>query len=166
MMHSWEQEIQSCGWEGGIPYWDWTLDAADPETFASSPAFDDTYGFGGNGDYVPGNFSHPAPGLPVNPPWDVPDRSGGGCLEDGPFAGLMSNLGPGLNISYNPNCIRRDFAPESFRNMSGPTAVEEGLDQKDFGFFDRITQSTFHSGGHWGVGGLYGTMTDKWCSRK
>lgn len=145
-MHAYEQEIQSCGWTGGIPYWDWTIDAANPETFVHSPVFDTEYGFGGNGDYIPGNFSHPAPGLPVNPPWDVPDRSGGGCLEDGPFANLTVNLGPGSNLEYNPNCIRRDFAPESFKNMSGDAPVEEGMDQLDFGFFDRLTQSTFHSG--------------------
>jgi tyrosinase len=169
-MHAYEQELQTCGWKGGVPYWDWTLDAAGPDNdtsvFFNSPIFDNKHGFGGNGGWVPGNFSNPEPGLPVNPPWDVPDRSGGGCIKKGPFAGLKSNLGPGNGTAFNPNCIRRDFAPLSFRDMSGPDAIKDGMGQKDFGFFDRVTESTFHSGGHWGVGGLYGTMTDKWQSRK
>ncbi|CAF3562928.1 unnamed protein product [Fusarium graminearum] len=168
LMHAYEQELQTCGWKGGVPYWDWTLDAAGPDNdtsvFYDSPIFDNKHGFGGNGAWVPGNFSNPEPGLPVNPPWDVPDRSGGGCIKKGPFTGLKSNLGPGNGTTYNPNCIRRDFAPLSFRDMSGPDAIKDGMRQKDFGFFDRVTESTFHSGGHWGVGGLYGTMTDKWQS--
>lgn len=164
LMHAYEQELQSCGWKGGVPYWDWLLDAGDDETFFSSPVFDTEHGFGGNGDWVPGNFTHPE--LPVNVPWDVPDRTGGGCVKDGPFAGLQSNLGPDASVEYNPHCVRRDFAPYSYYNFSGPAAIEEGMSQPDYGFFDRVTESTFHSGGHWGVGGLYGTMTDKWSSRK
>lgn len=163
MIHLYEEEIQTCGWEGGLPYWDWTLDAAD---FANSPIFDTETGFGGNGEWVPGNFTHPDPDLVVNTPWDVPDRTGGGCITDGPFAGMVTNLGPADGIALNPHCIRRDFAPESFANMSGPTLVEEGMSQPDYGWFDRVTESTFHSGGHWGVGGMYGHMTDKWASRE
>jgi len=35
----------------------------------------------------------------------------------------------------------------------------------DFGTWEFITDSqTFHPGGHWAVGGLYGTMTDTYCS--
>lgn len=147
-----------------MPYWDWTQDAIDDETFLSSPIFDNEHGFGGNGDFVGGNWSNPADGLHVNTPWDVPDRSGGGCLETGPFAGLMSNLGPEANIESNPHCIRRDFSPGSLRNMSGSDAVATGMAQEDYGFFDRVTELSIHSGGHWGVGGLYGHMTDKWSS--
>ncbi|KAG4275756.1 hypothetical protein FPRO04_08270 [Fusarium proliferatum] len=133
LMYSYEQELQTCGWKGGVPYWDWTLDAAGPDNdtsvFVNSPIFDNKHGFGGNGAWIPGNFSNPEPGLPVNPPWDVPDRSGGDCIKSGPFAGLKSNLGPGNGTAYNPNCIRRDFAPLSFRDMSGPAAVEDGMQQ-------------------------------------
>ncbi|KAG5763064.1 hypothetical protein H9Q69_002440 [Fusarium xylarioides] len=154
LMYSYEQELQTCGWKGGVPYWDWTLDAAGPDNntsvFVNSPIFDNKHGFGGNGAWIPGNFSNPEPGLPVNPPWDVPDRSGGDCIKSGPFAGLKSNLGSGNGTVYNPTCIRRDFAPLSFRDMSGPAAVEDGMQQSDFGHFDRLTQSTTHSGGHWG----------------
>ena len=35
----------------------------------------------------------------------------------------------------------------------------------DFGTWEFITDTqTFHPGGHWAVGGLYGTMTDTYCS--
>ena len=163
MMHLYEKELHTCGWEGGIPYWDWVLDADD---FFNSPLFDTESGFGGNGDWVPGNFTHPEPGFPVNPPWDVVDRTGGGCIQTGPFKGLQTHMGPANNTEYNPHCVRRDFAPENFANMSGPASVAEGLSQVDHGWFDNVTESTFHSGGHWGVGGLYGHMTDKWASRK
>ena len=163
MMHLYEEEIQTCGWEGGIPYWDWTLDAED---FINSPIFHKDHGFGGNGNWVPGNFTNPAPGLPVNPPWDVPDRTGGGCIQTGPFANLTTHLGPEDSVALNPHCVRRDFSPVSFANMSGPAAVKEGMSQPDHGWFDRITESSFHAGGHWGVGGLYGHMTDKWSSRE
>jgi tyrosinase len=34
-----------------------------------------------------------------------------------------------------------------------------------FGHFELVTDTqTFHPGGHWAVGGLYGTMTDTYCS--
>jgi tyrosinase len=164
LIHTYEQEIQKCGWKGGIPYWDWTLDSADDEAFFSSPIFDNKTGFGGNGKYIGGNFSNPAEGLKVNTPWDVPGRSGGGCLDSGPFAGLKANLGPEASVEPTSYCVRRDFSAQSLRDMSGPAMVKEGNAQKDYGFFDQVTELSTHSGGHWGIGGLYGTMTDKWAS--
>ena len=40
-------------------------------------------GFGGNGDWVPGNFTHPEPGFPVNPPWDVVEVVESTMVESG-----------------------------------------------------------------------------------
>lgn len=163
MMHLYEQELHTCGWEGGIPYWDWVLDVDD---FFNSPLFDTESGFGGNGDWVPGNFTYPEPGFSVNTPWDVVDRTGGGCIQDGSFRELQTHMGPADSTEYNPQCVRRDFAPDNFANMSGPATVEQGMSRVNHGWFDNVTESTFHAGGHWGVGGLYGHMTDKWVSRK
>ncbi|VUC27282.1 unnamed protein product [Clonostachys rosea] len=170
LLHAFEEELSTCGWKDGIPYWDWTKDAPGldnvTDVFFNSPIFDTKHGFGGNGPWIPGNFDNPAPGQTVNTPWDVPDRTGGGCIQDGPFAGLQTNLGPGNGTAYNPHCVQRDFAPLTFASMSGPLAVLTGLALPNFGWFDRVTESSFHAGGHWAVGGLYGTMTDKWASRK
>ncbi|CAG9945977.1 unnamed protein product [Clonostachys rosea f. rosea IK726] len=168
LLHSFEQALSTCGWKDGIPYWDWVKDSPGldnvTDVFFNSPIFDTKHGFGGNGPWIPGNFDNPAPGQTVNTPWDVPDRTGGGCIQDGPFAGLMSNLGPSNKTDYNPHCVQRDFAPLTFASMSGPLSVATGLALPNFGWFDRITESSFHAGGHWAVGGLYGTMTDKWAS--
>ncbi len=38
---------KECSYEGNMPYWDWALDSQAPE---KSPVFDDTFGFGGNGN--------------------------------------------------------------------------------------------------------------------
>ncbi|KAI0134502.1 hypothetical protein BJ170DRAFT_717127 [Xylariales sp. AK1849] len=76
-----EQDLQTtCGYEGGIPYWNWTLDTPD---MLASPLFDLVYGFGGNGAWVENTTTSP-------PEWqiavNIPGRSGGGCTLDGPFA--------------------------------------------------------------------------------
>ena len=142
-------------------------DYGTDEDFLNSPIFDDETGFGGNGAWVPGNFTHPAEGFPINAPWDIPDRSGGGCIQTGPFANLSSSFGPHDFVEYNPNpeCVRRDFGPQSFRDLTNPESIELGMSQPDYGWFSLISEPTFHAGGHLGVGGLYGHMADKWASR-
>ncbi|GKZ63331.1 hypothetical protein AnigIFM56816_008535 [Aspergillus niger] len=51
-----------CGYQGNLPYWDWTLDASTNPLH--SPIWSHEFGLGGNG-------SHPA-----------------NCVEDGPFAAI------------------------------------------------------------------------------
>jgi tyrosinase len=104
--------------------------------------------------------------LPTTAPYDIPDRTGGGCIEDGPFAGLLSNMGPSKNIWYNPHCVRRDFSSDKLTNLSGTASVEEQMAQPDYGWFEKTTEPTVHAGGHLGIGGLYGTMSDVFASRK
>jgi tyrosinase len=166
MLAVYEKMIQDCGYSGGQPYWDWTLDGGSLDKFKSSPIFDTVAGFGGNGAYLPGNFSNPQPGLFVGAPWDIPDRTGGGCIPDGPFKDWMVKLGPGTNIQPNSHCVRRDFAPISFTNMTSPESVADGLSKPDYGFFSSTTEFSVHAGGHLGVGGLYGVMADQWSSRR
>ncbi|PKS13374.1 hypothetical protein jhhlp_000145 [Lomentospora prolificans] len=164
LLYLYEQELHTCGWPGGVPYWDWTLDNANSTAFFNSPLFDDETGFGGNGKYIPGNVTHPANGVPPRNPDDFPDRTGGGCIQSGPFANLTTHLGPGNSTDLNPHCVRRDFSPESFANRTGKAQIDDGMAQLDFGSFGRLTEPSFHAGGHWGIGGLYGDMTDKWSS--
>ncbi|MBW0483417.1 hypothetical protein O181_023132 [Austropuccinia psidii MF-1] len=47
-IHLYEQALQDCGYTGGLPRWDWTLDAANMST---APVWspDPQVGFGGNG---------------------------------------------------------------------------------------------------------------------
>ncbi|KAH7390635.1 hypothetical protein BKA66DRAFT_459432 [Pyrenochaeta sp. MPI-SDFR-AT-0127] len=164
MLVVYEKMMQSCGYSGAQPYWDWTLDGGSLAKFSSSPVFDTVTGFGGNGEYVPGNFSNPQQELFVGAPWDLPDRTGGGCISDGPFKDWIVKLGPGTNINPGPHCVRRDFAPITFTNMTSSASVAEGMSMPDFGLFSSTTEFSAHGGGHLGVGGLYGTMSDQWSS--
>ncbi|KAK8019105.1 Tyrosinase-like protein orsC [Apiospora arundinis] len=168
LLSRYEQELWECGWDRGLgqPFWDWTLDVEHDEDLLKSPVFDIETGFGGNGGWIGGNFTNPAPGMIVQPPQDVPDRTGGGCLQNGPFADLSTFLGPHNNTEKKGrNCVRRDLAPASLRNMSGPARVAEAMRLPDYGHWERVTDgATLHPGGHWGVGGLYGSMTDLWAS--
>ncbi|KAG0150760.1 hypothetical protein CROQUDRAFT_652007 [Cronartium quercuum f. sp. fusiforme G11] len=71
-IHLYEQALQSCGYTGALPRWDWSLDAAN---VTASPVWssDPEIGFGGNGM----DFSNDQDGL------------GGGTVEDGAFAKLQ-----------------------------------------------------------------------------
>ncbi|KAL0572641.1 hypothetical protein V5O48_009315 [Marasmius crinis-equi] len=108
-MRLFEKALQDeCGYRGMNPYWNWTLDITEGmDSFVASPVFDPVYGFGGNGKDIPGyqgqfgNFSE-VPG------WSPNTTTGGGCIQDGPFASYNLSLGPGpiLNID---RCIERAF---------------------------------------------------------
>lgn len=153
-----------CGYDGAQPYWDWTLDAASDEAFVSSPVFDAELGFGGNGPFVQGNSSDP---------FAVPGRTGGGCVEDGPFSGRddLVHLGPASSVAYNPQCLKRDLSPSFARRYLGMNQMQLTLHQGGFGWFDRVVEggpsfdaSGIHGGGHYGVGGTYGEVPWSWCS--
>ncbi|KAK8091245.1 hypothetical protein PG994_000750 [Apiospora phragmitis] len=165
-----EKALWACGWDRtlGQPFWDWTLDTGSKEAFLNSPIFDTVLGFGGNGAYIPGNLSHPElSGFTVGPPNDIPDRSGGGCLIDNPFAGLGTYFGPQNDTSPKDalGCVRRDFSYDSFRERASPAQVEAAMALANYGAFEFVTDSqSYHPAGHWGVGGLYGTMTDTYAS--
>ncbi|KAF1999790.1 Di-copper centre-containing protein [Amniculicola lignicola CBS 123094] len=152
---------EECSYEGAQPYWDWTLDTPADE-FMESPVFDDRYGFGGNGALVPIDESDPN---------EVLGRTGGGCIEGGPFKDLVVRLGPLNGLGDNPRCLTRDLAPYYAARFLGRNQTELTLRQKDFGWFDRVLQggqtfdaSGIHDGGHYGVGGTYGVMADPFAS--
>ncbi|KAK1828734.1 hypothetical protein QBC39DRAFT_384825 [Podospora conica] len=169
LLAEYEKALWDCGWDRklGQPYWDWTIDGSSEDEFLKSPVFHNNHGFGGNGAYIPGNLSHPElPGHVGGPPFELPDRSGGGCLLTGPFAGLSTKLGPqNITTGTTPRCVRRDFSYASLRDFSGEAQIQEAMGLPDFGSFEQITDtSTFHPGGHWAIGGLYGAMTDTYVS--
>ncbi|KAK4206575.1 tyrosinase [Rhypophila decipiens] len=152
-----------CGYKGAQPYWDWTLDTPASQ-WTQSPVFDPVTGFGGNGPYVAGD---------PDSPFAVPGRTGGGCVQDGPFAGIndLVHLGPGESYSYNPQCLKRDFSPYFAGRYLGINQTLLTLSQSDFGWFNRFVEggpsfeaSGVHGGGHYGVGGTLGQMGDLFVS--
>lgn len=106
--------------------------------------------------------------MPPGPsPPNVPGRTGGGCVQDGPFKDMVVNMGPGDNVSGNPRCLSRDFSPYIAATWSGANTTKLNMKQPDFGWFARtvqgepsIAQMGIHGGGHYSVGGSLGTMGD------
>ena len=72
------------GYDGPMPFWDWTLDAEQP---LDSPIWDSWAGFGGNGS------------------------AKSGCVENGVFArvGKIANYS---EAGYDPHCVTRSFAQD------------------------------------------------------
>jgi tyrosinase len=102
---------------------------------------------------------------------NIPDRSGGGCVTNGPFASTMIDMGPGNSLAYNPHCLRRDFAPNLFSQTVNSTVVQQTLAVDDFwhlnqaiqGFSLAISGMRTHAGGHIGVGGMVGEVYHPGC---
>jgi tyrosinase len=168
---------EECGFAGAQPYWDWTLDTKTTADFVKSPIFDTTVGFGGNGAFIPYNASDP--NQPSAPLGDVPGRTGGGCVTDGPFKNMTLRLGPGpdLSGSAGPVCLRRDFSPLIGTKFDNKSNIAYTLSQPDYGHFQIVfdgdmrtvlppnfASTSIHTGGHWSIGGSFGTITDLYIS--
>jgi tyrosinase len=154
---------EECGYKGGQPYWDYTLDAEpqnlDSMSIYSTEIFDPATGFGGNGNKV-------VP-TPEQNPLNI-NGTGGGCVQDGPFVpkNLMLNF-PGPE----PQCLRRDFSPSLLNRGADPKVLNNILAQPDFVTFDRTLQgvknlenANIHAGGHFGIGGALGQAGDVYNS--
>uniref|UniRef100_A0A0W0GD91 Tyrosinase copper-binding domain-containing protein n=1 Tax=Moniliophthora roreri TaxID=221103 RepID=A0A0W0GD91_MONRR len=115
-VHTYEKALrEECGYQGSQPYWDWTLDIEDGLTsFAASPLFDPTYGFGGNGADIPG-YNGFFNNVSETPDWEY-GGPGGGCIQDGPFASYNLSLGPGTLITNH--CISRWFTPVYLKTIT------------------------------------------------
>ncbi|KAK4164428.1 tyrosinase [Cladorrhinum sp. PSN259] len=115
-IHLYELYLQQlCGYNGSLPYWDWTLDW---ESLRDSPVFSTTIlGFGGDGDLR----------LPVT-------VGGGRCVTNGALAG---HLRPQLyGNKTNPHCLSRGFNySNSPIEALSPAAVERVLEAKDYKSF-------------------------------
>lgn len=138
-MHVYEQALrQKCEYTGALPYWDWTLDFKD---LSSSPIWDSTRGFGGNGDFDEPEVIH-----------------GGHCVMDGQFSNSTRawsalSKGHSHNVTYWPHCMCRGFATRSasvaeldtIHYLISPKFVEETLDQPDYDSFFRAFESGAHN---------------------
>lgn len=135
---------EECGYRGAQPYWDFTLETT-AEKFVRSPLFDPVYGFGGNG--------------PLTTPYnesanEVPGRTGGGCVKDGPFKKMTVRLGPFGSLERNDQCLKRDFAPEYAVKFLSKSRVNTVMSQPNFGWMERTLEggtgwdeSQIHAGG-------------------
>jgi hypothetical protein len=63
------------------------------------------------------------------------------------------------------DCLRRDFNPRIMNTFADPALVEEVLSQEDYTSFARaiekvrsFDQPNIHGSGHFGVGGVLGTI--------
>ncbi|KAF2491901.1 Di-copper centre-containing protein, partial [Lophium mytilinum] len=129
---SWEHALRNeCGYTGYLPYWDW---ARHSKNLTSSPVFGPGPAtFGSNGENIPHHLNATSPLIGLPPPGVTVPRvtgTGGGCVKDGPFAGMTLHLGPvspsyndipnnEFGTQYNPRCLKRDFhQPSATGNMT------------------------------------------------
>lgn len=109
-------------------------------------------GFGGNGPFI-----EPTP---EQNPLNITGGTGGGCVQDGPFTEDK------FTVNYpTPDCLRRDFIPWIMNTFADPALVEEVLSQPDYTSFAKqienlpsFDQPNIHGSGHFGVGGVLGTI--------
>ncbi|KAK3985097.1 Grixazone synthase [Cladorrhinum sp. PSN332] len=127
-IQAYEDALEGCGWDGGLPYWEWGLDINGPHL---SPVFDgsDT-SLGGDGEFVPDR--EPFTFIPFghNESSTVNPGTGGGCVEEGPFKKreFLVHLGPYTDngtlgapdalLPDNPRCLERDLNAESIQRWS------------------------------------------------
>lgn len=128
-LHIYETTLRSkCGYQGTLPYWDWTLDS---DAVENSPVFDPDTGFGGDGE-VGGKITV---------------SNSGRCVVDGPFAGVQADY---YDVKYMPHCLSRGF-----RDLEGnlghidgsdlsPQSIEEVLSVEGYEKFVTLMESRVH----------------------
>ncbi|KAI5861276.1 hypothetical protein GGS23DRAFT_160792 [Durotheca rogersii] len=165
-----EQALRKeCSYGGSLPYWGWAQDSDNETSILKSPIFHPDTGFGGNGPYIEDVSYFPEE-------WqtgiDIPGRSGGGCIADGPFAGSNISMGPGNHTEYNPHCLRRDMSPWLMTQSLNKSTVEFILNSTDYFELDHrieglelgLSGISIHVGGHLGIGGKIGEMSNTYSS--
>lgn len=143
-------------------YWDWSLDASatnnDSTAIYETAIFDPTYGFGGNGPYVEATAEQN--------PLNITGHTGGGCVMTGPFTY------PDFKVNVpSTGCLKRDFTPWIMNYFAQPALVDHVLSQPDYTSFafaienvPSFDQPNIHGSGHFGVGGVLGTIGDAYNS--
>lgn len=162
----WENDlINTCGYTGSLPYWDWAKDAYAPH---DSELFNgDEFSMGSDGVFVDGRDDTYLGLMDVT----FPPGTGGGCVHSGPFSGgVFSNLGPldspyGDNVEndydFNPRCLVRDLNVYfSSRYNTYANVTQLILGQTDIQYFQAEMQGFvgdnklgIHGAGHWLGGG-------------
>ncbi|SPO31676.1 related to monophenol monooxygenase [Ustilago trichophora] len=129
-----EKALQSCGYTGPTPYWDWTQ-SADKNDPINDPILSPKDGFGGIG--------RPSTGDSQN-------------VVAGPFANFTLNLIQGDNGTpiYSPHKIRRSLEnnPSLIHNFNS-TAVAKASTFSKFNDYRYYVEGTPHGAVHMFVGG-------------
>ncbi|KAK7946231.1 uncharacterized protein PG986_010552 [Apiospora aurea] len=141
-VHLYERELKSCGYNGVMSYWDWTLDTANR---SSSSIWDPYHGFGGDG-VGPGPYRLDS----ANPILDV-------CVQDGPFANLTVAY---AEAAYTPHCLSRNFNdglaafPGDMRSSAfSARAVADVQARHDYDRYRQDLEGGPHDAVHKAVGG-------------
>ncbi|CAE7133869.1 unnamed protein product [Rhizoctonia solani] len=122
------KDLSDCGWNDGMPYWDWTKDGDSVDAFKRSKIFDPNTGFGRTG-YPEG------------------DNSTASCVENGPYAGMQLNF-------PEPHCLRRSFNLTA--DMPGnwtSSVVKQIMDYPDYISFWNNSERIPHDHIHRAIGG-------------
>jgi tyrosinase len=97
---------------------------------------------------------------PVQNRLNITGSTGGGCVMNGPFTEKDFTV----NLP-TPHCLKRDFVPWIINRMADAKLVEEVLAQPDYTSVARTVEkkqsfdpSNIHASGHFGIGGILGTM--------
>ncbi|GME24316.1 Di-copper centre-containing protein [Neofusicoccum parvum] len=148
---------EECGYRGAQPYWNWSTDASADQnstTIFETEVFDALTGFGGNGPWVEATAEQN--------PLNLTGRTGGGCVADGPFAYPAFRVNVGL-----PGCLKRDFTPWVMNSFARQELVDYVVGQPDYASFayaleniPSFDEPNIHGSGHFGVGGVLGTIGD------
>ncbi|GKZ67630.1 hypothetical protein AnigIFM50267_002115 [Aspergillus niger] len=170
-IHAFENALRvECNYTGTLPYWEWGLDAENPQ---DSVLFNgDLYSMGTNGvDLNRTSIYWASQNI------TIPAGTGGGCVYGGPFSNYTVHMGPidapgeqpvQYNLEYNPRCLSRDVNPSvsrtsnSFRNTTKLILSYDTIDwfqgvmQADQRFTDPTAPFSYgvHGGGHLTVGSV------------
>ncbi|KAH8432854.1 tyrosinase family protein [Aspergillus melleus] len=165
----WERTLQEeCGYTGGVPYWDWSLETSD---LSKSPVFD------GSATSLSGNGVYDSATCHDN--CSSSETSGRRCVTSGPFKDYKIHLGPFNNtfdlnrplwppgFDYNPRCLERNLQPWYLADYANKSSLNSMTNAKDINELltflnpSRLGAHGAHSGGHFAAGG---TMADQYAS--
>jgi tyrosinase len=101
------------------------------------PIFNPITGFGGNGPYIAINSA--------DNPLNITDRTGGGCIQNGPFTteNFMLSIGPTNNVGLvNMHCLTRDFSPDIAKTNLAQWVWDAVVSQPNYGAFARRLEAS------------------------
>ncbi|KAL2070879.1 hypothetical protein VTL71DRAFT_13905 [Oculimacula yallundae] len=162
LVHSYETSLRDeCGYTGSHPYWEWSLNEGN---ITAQAMFSGEVGsLGGNGFSIPhGPTNITVPSMP--PRFSiVAAGTGGGCIKDGPFAGINATMGPlgppfsDTSFDFKSYCVTRDFRPALLMADANYAKVVATVASPDFdSFSDGL--DPLHAAGHTSIGGLQGDL--------